>query len=174
MRPSRPAGSSSRAAQPPLQAGTHPNPKLSVPNAHGTSKRARNTVRWHTPQRAATLGSGTIKSQAPARQQPLEELVSSPPLDSGAADSASAGDDTVMVTFRFPGALEGQEVSVIGERRACSQCRTHRKPLGMHVSGFCCRSRTETLFNLTSRAQARSPNGRSPSRCEGRRRRMTL
>ena len=45
--------------------------------------------------------------------------MSSSAHDGGAADSASAGNGTVMVTFRFPGALEGQEVSVIG-RLGCN------------------------------------------------------
>ena len=114
MRPLCPAGSCSRAAQPPLQAGTQPNPKLSTSSVQSTNKRARNTVRWHAPQRAATLDSGVIESQAPSGQPAPEELISSSARDGGAADSAVAGDDTVMVTFRFPGALEGQEISVIG------------------------------------------------------------
>ncbi len=119
MRPPCPAGSSSRATQPPLQAGTQPNPKLSTSSLQSTNTRARNTVRWHAPQRAATLDSGVIETQAPSGQPPPEELVSSSARDGGAPDSAPAGDDTVMATFRFPGALEGQEVSVIGGPCAC-------------------------------------------------------
>ncbi len=174
MRPPCPAGSSSRAAQPPLQAGTQTHPKLSTTSFQSTNKRARSTVWRHAPLRAATLDSGTIESQAPSRQPPPEELVSSSARDGGAADSAAAGDNTVMVTFRFPGALEGQEVSVIG-RFACGSARLQPSLSVMAAVSCCCLLLliASKRFANSPRAQARSATGRSLSRCGGHRRPTT-
>ena len=122
MGPTCPAGSCSRKAPAPSQASVRPNTKSGRVKPHGSGKSVNRSRRWHAPQRAATLDSGTVEARESAGlPQPPEEPTSLSMHDVGAADTAAAGADSVMVTFRFPGALEGQEVSVVGA--ACTRCQ---------------------------------------------------
>jgi hypothetical protein len=61
------------------------------------------------------LESGAVESRDLVDQGSAEEPVSLPGRSNGAVDTSGTGDGTVMVTFRFPGALEGQDVGVIGD-----------------------------------------------------------
>ena len=69
----------------------------------------------HAAQQAAVLESGAVERQDSADQGSAEEPVSLPGRSNGAVDTSASVDGTVMVTFRFPGALDGQDVSVIGD-----------------------------------------------------------
>ena len=117
MRPPCPAGSCRCRVPAPKLASPQLNAKLSTTGPHCSAKRVSAAVRRHAPQRAATLDSGARETKESAAARPSEEVASVSTRDGGASDTAAACDDTVMVTFRYPGALEGQEVAVIGLAR---------------------------------------------------------
>ena len=113
MTPQRHVGSHPCAAPSPLQPCAQPSLRARRP-ARGSKQYVNGVERRHAARRAALLETGAVESRDVVKEQGPDQPVSTQDRFNGTGDTSGAGEDTVMVTFRFPGALEGQDVSIIG------------------------------------------------------------
>ena len=121
----------------PLKSGQTGIPHRKAPGlAKPVPLQAHRRGRVHAITGSTAPKSAVLKQQAVPIHQAEDEVTSDVPEEQSIASSQ----DTVIVTFRWPAALAGQDVSVVGEGRSCCTCVC---PLQVYT--LCCSSKARPL-----------------------------
>jgi hypothetical protein len=103
----------------PFKSGKTGIPPRSAPGlAEFVPLQAHRRGRLHAICRSSAPKSAVLKQQAVPIYQAEDEVT----IDVPGEQSIASSEDTVIVTFRWPAALAGQDVSVVGEGRSCCTC----------------------------------------------------